>query len=681
MTHNFKILAYLQNSHFQERTKNSILNDWISKTQKKFNHENLSMNSEIRVVQESESFEKDFQRIDKILSEEKYDFFFGLTKEYIRKKGINFFTKKNCIYFSIENLDGVDLLNSNVFSTSSNLFTKTESILWIARKLNTPKILLFNDDSFDTKDLKETIKNEKFDFKIKEITLDKNTLKNFCGNNEVKRNELKFVTEVSKISENTFKFASDYINNKKIKLDNKTLVVHNIKLRPSFFLINALKRISKKLHIFDLGRTSWIPEGTEKYFESYQLFPRFLLNEESKLYYPNATEFERFDIEEFYETIYDPLFCIRHLVDRHNIKSKSRNEFISLIAEKLKKMKEMKDVYLGMWKNYSFDGNELSNKESFFYKQGEILEINKNIPLYFPYQPFDKNHKNDKEVWYLYLDVKKVSNIDIEKGLWFCEIEIELNSPKKDPIKYINFSNNSALDDLWDVKIINEFKFNDRYQTKYRIHASFDFVTNNNDYPFDKQTIGIEYSLESSVKNSVLQPTPKDYVDNYFFISGWKLMKSESGILYKRVYNKIGTDLQTVPVEVGITKSQWEIRRKNVISSVKSFLPLYILLFLCWYSSFLDVDEATTAVGINTTVFLSGIALYFASDKPKTSVLTVLDKFFICFYCSVGLLIGSEFSIFISEQMYKLFHTIWQIAIPILSIVSIIYLKKKSTNL
>ena len=208
-------------------------------------------------------------------------------------------------------------------------------------------------------------------------------------------------------------------------------------------------------------------------------------------------------------------------------------------------------------------------------------------------------------------------------------------------------------------------------------HASFDFNPSNENFPFDIQTLELEYYLEPSVKNSILQPIPKDYVDDNFNIKGWEIIDSQSGIYDKKSYEKLGTDLDTYPLVSSNVMCHWKVKRKNKISAIKSFIPLYILIFLSWYSSFLDSSESTTAVGLNTTVFLAGIALYFSADRPSTTVLTIIDKFFISFYTSVAILILSEFSIFINKTIYFYTHLIWQILIPVLVISSIIFLISK----
>ena len=124
-------------------------------------------------------------------------------------------------------------------------------------------------------------------------------------------------------------------------------------------------------------------------------------------------------------------------------------------------------------------------------------------------------------------------------------------------------------------------------------------------------------------------------------------------------------------------RNEWVISRKFNLSIFKSLIPLYILLFLSWYTSFLDKENTQATVGINTTVFLAGVALYFSAEKPRNSKLTIIDKFFIGFYVSLGTLIISEFSIFIGDELYEILHKFWQSFIPILFVLSFIFLFRK----
>lgn len=182
--------------------------------------------------------------------------------------------------------------------------------------------------------------------------------------------------------------------------------------------------------------------------------------------------------------------------------------------------------------------------------------------------------------------------------------------------------------------------------------------------------------MTPAIRRSVLN------VDKDFDIEGWVIKDSIAGPLDVKSFEKEGTGLKTLPVINTHVKNEWKLVRRTSIASIKSFIPLYILLFLCWYSSFLDYSESTTAVGLNTTVFLAGIALYFSAERPDTSVLTIIDKIFIFFYCSIALLIASEFSMFFGENVYSVVHYFWQISIPIVVIASFIFLfyKRKAVS-
>ena len=186
------------------------------------------------------------------------------------------------------------------------------------------------------------------------------------------------------------------------------------------------------------------------------------------------------------------------------------------------------------------------------------------------------------------------------------------------------------------------------------------------------------YDRTSEHPSASQQPTLSGFEDQVFDCSGWKIKSASTGTLDQKVYDKRGTDLDTPPKTVTTVVNQWLMKRQSPQSAIKSFIPLLILLFLSWYTSFLDVGDATTAVGLNTTVFLAGIALYFSADRPRSRTLTIIDKFFVAFYLSIALLLISEFSIFISEEVYSMFHVFWQILLPILVLSSVVFLFYKS---
>ena len=67
-------------------------------------------------------------------------------------------------------------------------------------------------------------------------------------------------------------------------------------------------------------------------------------------------------------------------------------------------------------------------------------------------------------------------------------------------------------------------------------------------------------------------------------------------------------------------------------------------------SLFYDFKEDSSGIAILTTTFLSAIALYFSSEKPKADNLTNLDLLFTYFYVFNGIALILNFYEFISNS-------------------------------
>ena len=212
---------------------------------------------------------------------------------------------------------------------------------------------------------------------------------------------------------------------------------------------------------------------------------------------------------------------------------------------------------------------------------------------------------------------------------------------------------------------IRSTEHDSRHQIKYRITGAFDFDADISNFPFDKQVLEIHTALEQSAPLSVLQPPIKELVDRRFTVKGWKIVEADTGIIRTANYDRIGSDLKTQVTVLETNIVQWTITRQNIIPALRSLIPLFVLIFLSWYSSFYNVDEAKAAVTLNTTVFLAGVALYFSAEKPKGASFTFIDRLFIYFYLAIGTFIVSEFTILLGEKWYRLAHLIWSIAIPL----------------
>ena len=116
------------------------------------------------------------------------------------------------------------------------------------------------------------------------------------------------------------------------------------------------------------------------------------------------------------------------------------------------------------------------------------------------------------------------------------------------------------------------------------------------------------------------------------------------------------------------------MRRKNTATLFKIGIPLFFLIFLVYFSTFIGFETASRSVGILTTTFLSAIALYFSVEKPAPKKMTVVDLIFIWFYLINGITIityGST-SLLSSPDIFYSAALALKIFIPF-SLISLIY--------
>ncbi len=345
---------------------------------------------------------------------------------------------------------------------------------------------------------------------------------------------------------------------------------------------------------------------------------------------------------------------------------------INEIPNALNKIDGLTNIFLGSGQPWSFKNNEQFSKEALIIKNSYLSELDKCEPILFEIQANAEGKASS--VVYSYIDLIRVENIDVSEGFWVGLFELEINSIYMNPIKHIRFGNRSTTNDLWEVLEIRNTKDNDRFQVKYRITGAFDFEPDIKNFPFDSQKLEIHTALEQSAENAVLQPPITALVDREFEVKGWKIIDADTGVQRSKNFDRLGANLQTKVVIMERNVVQWTLRRQNIIPALRSFVPLFVLIFLSWYSSFYNVDDAKSAVTLNTTVFLAGVALYFSAEKPKGSQFTFIDRLFIYFYLAIGTFIISEFSVLLGEEWYRLAHLSWSIAIPILLTVVVISL-------
>ena len=365
------------------------------------------------------------------------------------------------------------------------------------------------------------------------------------------------------------------------------------------------------------------------------------------------------------------------IVDTANIE----DQFI----ETLHSFNGKSDIFVGKRIQYAFnENNENLTRENyaFFFPNSLQTEKYKIPKVFYPKQFCSVNNEVKAfDTVFSYIDVLRVTNINIQDKTWTAEFYLDLVSKSSNPLEDIIFNNLSSNNDKFVSKIIWEKKDKNDFTTvRYYIVASFDFLAIADNYPFDWQSLYISTSLKDSTKQ-ILQPIPLELVDNEFDINEWAIENSFSGIKYKKNYLYQDTDLQKTVVVTKENRLGWIIRRKNTATLLKIGIPMFFLIFLVYYSVFLGFEKSSESIGILTTTFLSAIALYFSVEKPEPKKMTIVDIIFIWFYIVNGLTITIfSLSSLITEKIHTYSSGLLKYLIPF-SLVSIAtYLFKRVKN-
>ena len=162
----------------------------------------------------------------------------------------------------------------------------------------------------------------------------------------------------------------------------------------------------------------------------------------------------------------------------------------------------------------------------------------------------------------------------------------------------------------------------------------------------------IALTLKDNAK-LVLQPIPLKLIDHDFDISGWTIQSDFSGVKFQKNHLFQDVDLKKTVSISSENRAGWILKRKNTATLLKIGIPMFFLIFLVYYSVFLEYEEANSSIGILTTTFLSAIALYFSVEKPEPKRMTIIDLIFVWFYIINGITVVScGMASFFSEKIF-----------------------------
>ncbi len=403
------------------------------------------------------------------------------------------------------------------------------------------------------------------------------------------------------------------------------------------------------------------------------------ISKEPWQYYAEQAVYKRLDIDnknidnEYMHELICCLSCynlIVYVIYKNNLVPFDR-DFVSKLDKEIGNIDNFNDIFIDDFNTYIF------KKRKNIYGTNGLVTVPSHL---YNYENKDKRTKAlfDKQVkkinnkltrfktFYCNFDIVRITNIDIGAGTWACEFYLDVISDQVDPIKCITFHNLSISKSKYEVKSEGKIKSKlNEISHRYYIVANFDFEPKADNYPFDWQHIYINYSVQNEIKNGIIQPIPKNFLDTNFSIEGWKFRNTISGS--KRSKEEIYID-KNFRKKVNLKKVAhvgWTLSRANYITVSKICIPLIFLFFLNYYSLFIEYEKSLRQISILTTTFLSGIALYFSAERPQPNRMTTIDLIFIWYYVQSGLIIViSAITSGINENVFYNFMNILKFIIP-----------------
>jgi hypothetical protein len=185
---------------------------------------------------------------------------------------------------------------------------------------------------------------------------------------------------------------------------------------------------------------------------------------------------------------------------------------------------------------------------------------------------------------------------------------------------------------------------NDYYYFRYYVSAKFYFFSKAESYPFDMQNVFVSYSIIDE-KYGILNTIKNQEIDRKFNSHGWDISSVRSGVIRKKEnYHPHFKESYVLISEEN--RIAYIMSRKSSFTVIKILIPLFFLIALVIYGMYLPVEQIDRVIALLTTSFLSGIALYFSTERPNPLTLTIVDYIFIIFYLIVG---GASVAVFVFD--------------------------------
>ena len=373
----------------------------------------------------------------------------------------------------------------------------------------------------------------------------------------------------------------------------------------------------------------------------------------------------------YFQIVIDKVLLIQYLYSKNSEDIDNEN-FLSETRKRLSKLDGSKDVFAGSGDLIYFKNQSRPLATNYLVEIKNSEEKNLKMSLFERQLITKKDEKKIVDVSYPNFDFIDIKDISIEDNTFKSNFYFELTTKHKSGIDIIRFNN--IIDNDPEIKLIKSEKVeNDYFYFRYYISAEFYFFSRAESYPFDIQNIFISYSIIDDQKYGILDGIKNQDIDRKFNSHGWNISSVRSGVIRKKEnYHPHFKDSYVLISEEN--RISYIMSRKSSFTVIKILIPLLFLIALVVYGMYLPAEQIDRVIALLTTSFLSGIALYFSTERPNPLTLTIVDYIFIIFYLIVGLASVSVFVFDFFQDYYITGLAYSRLILLFLTIGSIFYL-------
>ena len=270
-------------------------------------------------------------------------------------------------------------------------------------------------------------------------------------------------------------------------------------------------------------------------------------------------------------------------------------------------------------------------------------------------------HSNESTKVLVGVYVLNIGNLDVDTGSYTVDFYLNLISDKPYSIDNLEFMNG------YTSRVVKEY--DDPHEKTYRVQVQLSTNVDLRNYPFDEHQLPIEIEDQLNTTRSLIYvfDSKNSGIDHNATLVGWQLESFNGG---------------QIPHQYSIDNSTFSrflfdinIRRATVTSTVKLFLPVFLVIIVSLLSLLFKGDRVSTRITVNSTMLLATVLLHLRMGEglPPISYLTFADQFMILTYIiMIAVLVsGVLLAVYTERKDYQQADRVYTYALHLIPIVTV----------